>query len=262
MGKGASFGVSAGDVPPSSASRPLDLRFGHRAAERSGRTQACSPSELMDTLKPPRRLSPYPQRASKMFSQREDTAGNRQATPVCVSRACAPCPRRIDYLQLSPIDRHNNALSGLALYERSLYGTPFGYSRRLLSYRALRPVNGNRIVSLSTPALPATVGWCVDSFPGLPARDVYCSGDRIRGDLAPGGSEPRAIGLNHLHLSPHPARAPPTPSRRLFLSQRLPCGSRRGEGTPARYPWRVHPRPGHWLSLQQPLPPLRAPQNV
>ena len=208
----------------------------------------------MDTLKPLRRLSLYPARASEMFGQQEDTAGNRQATPVCVSRACAPCPRRIGCLQLSPIDRHNNALSELALYERSLYGTPFGYSRRLLSYRALRPINGNRIVSLSTPALPATVGWCVDSFPGLPARDVYCSGDRIRGDLTSGGGEPRAIGLNHLHLSLHPARVPPTPSRRLFLSRRLPRGLRRGEGIPARYPWRIHPRPGQGCCSEQPCP--------
>ena len=168
----------------------------------------------------------------------------QQASDSCLCiPGLRPTPAK-DWLPPAFTDRPAIKVLWIRLIQRSLNGTPFGYSRRLLSYRALRPVNGNRIVSLSTPALPATVGWCVDSFPGLPARDVYCSGDRIRGDLASGSGEPRAIGLNHLHLSPHPAQAPPTPSRWLFLSQRLSRGSRRGEGIPARYPWRVHPRPG------------------
>lgn len=204
----------------------------------------------MDTLKPPRRLSPYPQRASKMFGQREDTAGNRQATPVCVSRACAPRPRRIGYLQLSPIDRQIKVL-WIRLIQRSLNGTPFGYSRRLLSYRALRPVNGNRIISPSTPALPATVGWYVDSFPGLRPGTSIAPATESAAASAFDGGEPPAIGFGCLHLSPHPAQAPPTPSRRLFLSRRLPRGSRRGEGVPARYPWRVHPRPEALVLFQR-----------
>ena len=168
----------------------------------------------------------------------------QQASDSCLCiPGLRPTPAK-DWLPPAFTDRPAIKVLWIRLIQRSLNGTPFGYLRRLLSYRALRPVNGNRIVSLSTPRLLLR-----RQNPRRPRlRQRRTARHRLESPAPFSASRPGAA-----HAVP-PAFSLPTVVPRL-----APWGGNPGQVSLARS------SPAGGIGCQyytDNRPPLRAPQNV